>query len=1033
MRAVRRILRRERARLSTGSDLFVGSEFLGYRIEKVLGRGGMGVVYLAEDLRLHRLVALKLLAPRLAADSRFRERLIVESELAASIDHPNIVPIYEAGESRDRMFISMRYVDGDDLGGFLRRGPLALDAVLGIVVQIADALDAAHARGLVHGDVKPSNVLIAPGAGRDGGDHVYLADFGLTHRFTESAPNTDERQLVGTIDYVAPEQIRGDAVDGRADVYSLGCLAFECLTGAAPFHDRSDVALLFAHLEEEAPSVTARRPELPRAVDAVCARALAKEPAERPATCRAFVDDLRRALRVDVRTRPRWPVWFAAAVAACSVLAGVLYLRNGSGPTAAAGGDHVVRIDPRTNRVSERFGVGRPASEIATGAGAVWVTDLRDGTISRIDIRTKRIRTVPVAGEPTSVGGAAVVADGFAHKLTVFDAANAALSYPVAIRGTNVGEIRVAGGDGSVWFGDPAAGIVGRVDDALTAGTARQQITISPDRSSFVSSYQAFDGLAVGAGSIWVLGDPFERKLWRIDARTRAVRVARLSFVPGAVAVGHGAIWVTSLLDDTVSRVSPKSMRTVATIPVGRGVTGIAAGAGGVWVANRFSDTISRIDPKTNRVTTTIAVKGAPVSVAADGDGVWVATTSEPRPPGANTIGIGVLSDCRGTFGALRNDSLAAAELPLIERGGRREGALISDGVGHISIGGRPIRLVFGCADGTAASALGEARRLVERMGVRILVGPTTGDEEIALQEYARRHPEITFVNGSAAVQELHPAPNFFSFWFDGAQWMAGLGSYAYHTLGWRTAVTIGTAEAFDWAQTAGFDAEFCSLGGSIVKRIWLPQGAQDFSAPLAQVAGTHADGFLVETQGTGALSALATGYPGLRGSLARKVVMGSTTVGPPQLGARMRGVVFAGARTPPAWYLAKLRTSFPEIRNDFLGSAFDYAYYDAMAATLQALERVRGDLSHGETAFAAALAKVVLSAPNGRTRLDAAHQAIAPTTLAEALGAGYSARALGVSTGVDDTFGGYFTRNDPPPSPTAPACKHRSPPAWAR
>ena len=317
-------------------------------------------------------------------------------------------------------------------------------------------------------------------------------------------------------------------------------------------------------------------------------------------------------------------------------------------------------------------------------------------------------------------------------------------------------------------------------------------------------------------------------------------------------------------------------------------------------------------------------------------------------------------------------------------------------------------------------------------MGVRILVGPSTGDEEIALQGYARRHPEITFVNGSASVQELHPAPNFFSFWFDGAQWMAGLGSYAYHTLGWRTAATIGTADAFDWAQTAGFDAEFCSLGGSIAKRIWLPQGAQDFSTLLAQVSRTHTDGLLVEAQGTGALSALATGYARLRGNLARKLVMGSTTVGPPQLGARMRGVAFAGPRTAPAWYLAKLRASFPEIRNDFLGSAFDYAYYDAMAATLQALERVRGDLSHGETAFSAALAEVVLSAPNGRTRLDRAHQAIAPTTLAEALGGGYSARTLGVSNGVDDTFGGYFTPNDPAPSPTSPACKHGNPPAWA-
>jgi serine/threonine protein kinase len=249
--------------MSVRADLPIGSELLGYRIERVLGRGGMGVVYLAEDLRLKRRVALKLLSSELAADERFRGRLIGESELAASLDHPNIVPIYEAGEVDGQIFISMRFVEGEDLRQLLRRGPLETSQALALVWQVAAALDVAHGRGLVHGDVKPSNVLIVPEAGHEGTDHVYLADFGLTKRVSEHDAATEHGPLMGTLDYVAPELIRGDTVDGRADIYSLGCLLHECLTGRRPFAHGSDAAVLFAHLEQAPPPVTSIRPELP--------------------------------------------------------------------------------------------------------------------------------------------------------------------------------------------------------------------------------------------------------------------------------------------------------------------------------------------------------------------------------------------------------------------------------------------------------------------------------------------------------------------------------------------------------------------------------------------------------------------------------------------------------------------------------------------------------------------------------------------------------------------------------------------------
>jgi hypothetical protein len=283
--------------VQVGDDARVGTELAGYRIESLLGWGGMSVVYLAEDLRLKRKVALKLLAASLAEDESFRDRFLRESELAASIDHPNIIPIYEAATTADLVFIAMRYVKGRDLKDRLQRGRLDAADAIGMLVQVASALDAAHARGLVHRDVKPSNVLLDTGARPDGSDHVYLADFGLTKRISDDPGTGDDGRLMGTIDYVAPEQIADGEIDGRADVYSLGCVLYECLVGRPPFRSDSDMAVVFAHLETESPAPSAQRPELPAALDGVIARALAKQPAQRYASCGEFA---RAALAVAV-------------------------------------------------------------------------------------------------------------------------------------------------------------------------------------------------------------------------------------------------------------------------------------------------------------------------------------------------------------------------------------------------------------------------------------------------------------------------------------------------------------------------------------------------------------------------------------------------------------------------------------------------------------------------------------------------------------------------------------------------------------
>jgi YVTN family beta-propeller protein len=279
-----------------------GTEIAGYRIESMIGRGGMAVVYRAEDLRLGRKVALKLLTPQLADNEQFRQRFMRESRLAASLDHPNIVPIYEAGEADGQLFIAMRYVVGSDLKGVLAEegGTLPPDRTLRMFRQIGDALDAAHRAGLVHRDVKPGNILVVAGRERPRGtqgEHVYLTDFGLTKRASELTGGlTGTGHFLGTVDYVAPEQIQGKPVGAGTDIYALGCVLYECLTGQLPFRRDDDAALLWAHLIEAPPQVSAVRPEVPPAVDAVVARAMAKDNADRYASCEELLSDLEAAL-----------------------------------------------------------------------------------------------------------------------------------------------------------------------------------------------------------------------------------------------------------------------------------------------------------------------------------------------------------------------------------------------------------------------------------------------------------------------------------------------------------------------------------------------------------------------------------------------------------------------------------------------------------------------------------------------------------------------------------------------------------------
>jgi len=273
----------------TTADPHLGKVLAGYRIEERIGRGGMGLVYRAEHLNLRRRAAIKIIAPELSETSGFHERFNREARIAAALQHPNIVTVYDAGEDDGVLYLAMQYIEGSDLSTVLRsQGRLRPYRALDVCRQVAAALDAAHAQGLIHRDVKPANVLIE-------GRTAFLTDFGLTKRIDGTQTNlTKAGDVVGTIHYVAPEQIEGGKVDARTDIYSLGCLVYHCLTGELPFARDTDVAVIYAHLSEEPPRITSVRPELPGGLDAVIAKALEKAPERRFQTCA----DLMSAARI---------------------------------------------------------------------------------------------------------------------------------------------------------------------------------------------------------------------------------------------------------------------------------------------------------------------------------------------------------------------------------------------------------------------------------------------------------------------------------------------------------------------------------------------------------------------------------------------------------------------------------------------------------------------------------------------------------------------------------------------------------------
>src|SRR5262245_24901417 len=586
----------------------------------------MGEVFLVRDERLGRPVALKVLPARVAEDERFRERLLRESRLAASLDHPNVIPIYEAGEEDGGLFIAMRYVPGGDLKALLRHeGALDPARAVAILEQVADALDAAHRHGLVHRDVKPSNVLLD----RDGGrEHCYLADFGLTQSASESGPV--DGQLMGTVDYVSPEQIRGDEVTGRSDVYALGCMLFECLTGEVPFRHRSEVATLFAHLEEDPPSASARNSSLPPAIDPVVARALGREPDERQSSCAELVADASAALGLGAARPRRLPAVAMATVVlvlAVAALAAILVTREG---TAAPPTGSLIGIDPRSGDTTARYRVSAHPGAITTGASRVWLGDFNDGVIWTLEPSSGELRRFTAVGQPrdlTALGdkiyvlgdNSAVFSQVFTGTIARYDAVTGQRE-----RELDLYSCTIAGGEGVLW----SMGLLG--DKRLSTGPGELRILHSvtlPYRqpTSVETTRINQRDLAIGYGSVWVLGDGIDRRMWRLDRYSgRILATIKLPFIPRTVAAGEGGVWVTAPLDDRVLQIDPATNAISATIPTGRGTSGIATGAGSVWVTNTIDRTVSRIDPSSAQVVDQIDVGGRPREIAVGAGGVWV-------------------------------------------------------------------------------------------------------------------------------------------------------------------------------------------------------------------------------------------------------------------------------------------------------------------------------------------------------------------------------------------------------------------------
>ncbi len=576
--------------LSPMAELEPGTVFAGHRIEAVAGRGGMGVVYQATQLALDRTIALKVIAPGLLEDQAVRNRFVRESKVAASIDHPNVIPIYYAGEEHGIAYIAMRYVPGDDVRSRVRReGPLAPERAAHIATQIGAALDAAHSAGLVHRDVKPANVLLTAE------DHVYLTDFGLTKHAVSVAGTTKPGHWVGTLDYVAPEQIRGERVDARADVYALGCVLFYMLTGQVPFSREGDEARLWAHLSEPPPKPTDLVDGLPQLFDDVISRALAKDPEERYPSA----GDLGRAARAAAAGRPPADHERLVATGAAAPV---------ESETVTAGVKPLVTLKSQDQseaetQLQERSRRGRarrfPVGWLAALAGAVAI-----GVAAAVALGIGQDDNPAPPGTATAPGESA---PRLAGEITI---------------GQRPNVVRVFG-------------------DNVFVGSFRQdRMRIVDAASGEIRSYAPKIGAgvsegAIGFDSLWLtmIG---ANTLVRLDARTgrRRGKPIRLPGSPTSVAVSKDAVWVVygpeGATLDTLAKIDPETGATLATAEYPAGITALTTSPTALWVADKSRARVHRADLETGEIDDTIRVgRTRSEDLAYGADALWAATPDD--------------------------------------------------------------------------------------------------------------------------------------------------------------------------------------------------------------------------------------------------------------------------------------------------------------------------------------------------------------------------------------------------------------------
>jgi YVTN family beta-propeller protein len=640
------------------AEVTIGSVLAGYRIEALAGEGGMGRVYRATQIGLNRQVAVKLITPELAMEPDFRARFTRESRLTASIEHPNVIPVYEAGEAEGNLYIAMRWVEGTDLRSIiLTDGRLDPERAVAIVEQVAAALDAAHSGGLVHRDVKPANVMVTTAHGQE---HVYLMDFGLTKRAGAGTALTRTGAFVGTPDYMPPEQIKGERADARTDVYALGCLLFHALTGRTPYDRDTEVAKMYAQLHDPPPSASEAVPEMPAGMDAVIARALAKEGDERYPSA----GDLGRAARAALSGRdPSQPERsLATGLAAphptelatpatelspaAEVSADETAATPAPGPTAAtpapppadpapatpaaAGAPPATAPPPAARRRSGVFPILLAAALIlgvtitlaAAGVfssgggddsgGGGGFSDTRADTRGKSSAPRVLSESIPAGDGPDGIavdGTTVWVSNSNGNELRqISTASNKQTGTPVTV-GANPDEVEAEGG--VVWVANTDGGSVTRVESGET-----KTFTVGAGP----------EGLSLGKQFLWVANGDSD-SVSRIDRSSGAVLPPiPVQNKPIGIHAGKKYVWVTNSFSNSVSRIDPASGAVVDTIEdVGKNIRSVTEAFGFAWVSSAVDNgTVMKLDPDTGAVLDRIGAGDRPKEMVAANGYLWV-------------------------------------------------------------------------------------------------------------------------------------------------------------------------------------------------------------------------------------------------------------------------------------------------------------------------------------------------------------------------------------------------------------------------